>query len=142
MKKNVKHNENADWIQKVAEEMHSNKQQNIDIAPTKIKERTCKMSNWKAPGSNGVHGYWIKMLVSVQERIALHRQSCITRGEVPDWMATGRTVLLLEDKIKGNEVSNYRPITCLLLMWKLITGIVPDEIYNHLKERYEGPVVN
>ena len=29
--KNVKHNENADWIQKVAEEMHGNKQQNIDI---------------------------------------------------------------------------------------------------------------
>ena len=35
--KNVKHNENSDWIQKVAEEMHGNKQQNIDIAPTKIR---------------------------------------------------------------------------------------------------------
>ena len=142
MKKNVKHNENADWIQKVAEEMHSNKQQNIDITPTKIKERIHKMSNWKAPGPDGVHGYWIKMLVSMQERIALHLQSCITRGEVPDWMTTGRTVLLLKDKSKGKEVSNYRPITCLPLMWKLITGMVADEIYNHLKERYEGPVVN
>ena len=140
--KNVKHNKNADWIQKVAEEMHSNKQQNIDITPTKIKERIHKMSNWKAPGPDGVHGYWIKMLVSMQERIALHLQSCITRGEVPDWMTTGRTVLLLKDKSKGKEVSNYRPITCLPLMWKLITGMVADEIYNHLKERYEGPVVN
>ena len=132
--KNVKHNENADWIQKVAEEMHSNKQQNIDITPTKIKERIHKMSNWKAPGPDGVHGYWIKMLVSMQERIALHLQSCITRGEVPDWMTTGRTALLLKDKSKGNEVSNYRPITCLPLTWKLITDIVADEIYNHLEE--------
>ena len=64
--------------------MHGNKQQNIDIAPTKIKERVRKISNWKVPGPDGVHGYWIKMLVSMQERIALHRQSCITRGEVPD----------------------------------------------------------
>ena len=132
--RNIKHNENADWIQKVAEEMHGNKQQSINITPTKIKERIRKISNWKAPGPDGVHGYWIKMLMSMQERIALHLQSCITRGEVPDWITTGRTVLMLKDKSKGNKVSNHRPITCLPLMWKLITGIVADEIYNHLEE--------
>ena len=31
-------------------------------------------------------------------------------------------------------MSNYRPITCLSLLWKLLAGIVADEIYNHLKE--------
>ena len=62
--KNVKHSKNADWIQKVAEEMHSSKQQNIDITPTKIKKRIRKISNWKTPGPEGVHGYWINMLVS------------------------------------------------------------------------------
>ena len=92
------------------------------------------MANWKVPRPDAVHGYWIKMLVSMQERIALHLQSCITRGEVPDWMTTGRNVLLLKDKSKGNEVSNYWLITCLPLLWKLITGIVADEIYNHLEE--------
>ena len=70
----------------------------------------------------------------MQERIALHLESCITRGEVPDWMKTGQTVLLLKEKSKGNEESNYGPITCLPLMWKLITGIAADEIYNHLEE--------
>ena len=30
---------------------------------------------------------------------------------------------------------NYRPITCLPLMWKLLTGILGDEIYQHLEER-------
>ena len=49
-------------------------------------------------------------------------------------MTTGRTVLLLIDKSKRNEVSNYRPITCLPNTWKLITDIVADEIYNHLEE--------
>ena len=132
--KNVNHNENADWIQKVAEKIHSNKQQNIDITPTKIKGRTRKISNWKALGPDGVHRYWIKMLMSMQEKIALHLQSCITRGEVPDWMTIGRDVLLLKDKSKRNEVSNYRPIICLPLMWKLITDIVADEICNHREE--------
>ena len=76
--KDVKHNESADWIQKVAEELQSNKQHNTDKTPTKIKERIRKMANWKAPGPDGVHGYWIKMLVSTQERIAFHLQICIT----------------------------------------------------------------
>ena len=114
--------------------MNGNKQQNIDLTPTKIKERIHKISNSKAPGSDGVQGYWIKMLVSMQERVALHLQSCITRGEIPDWIKTGWTVLLLKDKSKENKVRNYRQITCLPLMWKFITGIVAGEIYNHLEE--------
>ena len=63
--------------------MHGSKQQNIEIAKTKIKERIHKMANWKGLGPAGAHGYWIKMLGSMQEKIALHLQSCITRGEVP-----------------------------------------------------------
>ena len=63
MEKDVKHNESADWIQKVADGMQGKKQQNIEITPTKIKERTRKMANWKVPGSDGVHRYWIKMFV-------------------------------------------------------------------------------
>ena len=114
--------------------MQGNKQQNIEITPAKIKERIRKRANWKVPGPDGVHGYWIKMLVSMQERIAFHLQSCITRGEVPDWMTTGRTVLLLKDKSKGDEGSNYRPITRLPLMCKLLAGVVADEIYSHLEE--------
>ena len=69
----------------------------------------------------------------MQERIGFHLQSCITRGEVPDWMKTGRTVQLLKGKRKRNEVSIYRPINCLPLMWKLLTGFVADEIYNDLE---------
>ena len=53
----VKHNETVDWIQKLAEELQSNKQQNIEITPTKFKERIPKMTNWKTPGTDGVHGY-------------------------------------------------------------------------------------
>ena len=132
--KDVKHNESADWIQKVTEELQSNKQQNIGMPPTKIKERIRKMENCKAPGPDAVHGYWMKMLVSMQERITFHLQSCMTRGEVPDWMTTCRTVLLMNGKSKGNKVSSYRPVTWLPLMWKLLTGIIADEIYNHLQD--------
>ena len=42
--KDVKHNQSVDWIEEVTEERQSNKQQNIEIAPTKIKERIRKMA--------------------------------------------------------------------------------------------------
>ena len=31
--------------------------------------------------------------------------------------------------MKGNSVENFRPITCLPLMWKLLTGIVSEDMY-------------
>ena len=48
-------------------------------------------------------------------------------------MTKERTVLTQKDKSKGNEASNYRPITCLPLTWKLLTGTIADEIYGFLE---------
>ena len=42
--------------------------------------------------------------------------------------------MLQKDKTKGNETSNYRPITCLLLMWKLLTDVITNRIYAHLDQ--------
>ena len=33
---------------------------------------------------------------------------------------------------KGYAVDNYRPISCLPLMWKLKTGTIPESIHNFL----------
>ena len=42
--------------------------------------------------------------------------------------------MLQKDRSKGNVASNYRPITCLSLMWKLLTGVIADQIYAHLDQ--------
>ena len=42
-------------------------------------------------------------------------------------------------KSKGNVASNYRPITCLPLIWKLLTGVIADEIYSHLDQEKLSP---
>ena len=49
-------------------------------------------------------------------------------------MTTRRTALVQIDKTKGNVASNYRPITCLPVMWKLLTGIISERLYNYLDE--------
>ena len=53
---------------------------------------------------------------------------------MPSWLTGGRTSLLEKDKSKSNVASNYRPTTCLSLMWKLLTGAIADQIYTHLDQ--------
>ena len=36
---------------------------------------------------------------------------------------------------KGNVVWNYRPIAYLNLSWKLLIGIIAEEIYDHLNQQ-------
>ena len=52
-----------------------------------------------------------------------------------DCKDTIKTVLIMKDREKGNDVTNFRPITCLPLMWKIFTGILSDELYDHLESK-------
>ena len=56
----------------------------------------------------------------------------MNKGDAPEWMVKGRTVLIQKDPAKETVASNYRLIACLPLMWKLLTGIFADNIYYHL----------
>ena len=54
---------------------------------------------------------------------------------MPSWLTKGNTVLLQKDKSKANITSNYISITCLPLMWKLLTSVIADQIYGHLDQQ-------
>ena len=106
----------------------------VRISIENVTNQCRKIPNWKAPGKDGVHGYWIKNLNSFHKRITCQLNK-ILEGEddLPAWMTYGRTVLCQKDPAKGNAVENYRPITCLPLIWKLLTGIIADEMYIYLE---------
>ena len=95
-----------------------------------------KIPNRKAPGRDGVQGYWIKNLSSLHEHErASSQMNRILMGEddLPEWMTHGRTVLCQKNPRKGNAADNNRYTTCLLLMWKLLTGVIAEEMYNYLE---------
>ena len=97
--------------------------------------RQCrKMPNWKAPGKDKVQGFWIKSMTNLHERIAEQLNGIlIGENDLPGWMTYGHTILCQEDVSKGNAVENYRPITCLPRMWKLLTGVIAEEMYGYLE---------
>ena len=55
-------------------------------------------------------------------------------------MTLGKTVLCQKDPSKRNSVDNYRPISYLREMWKLMTGIIAGSIYNFLDVNIKLPV--
>ena len=115
-------------------EINVKKQENIDITTRSLKKILGRMSNWKKPGPDLVQGFWFKNFSSLHKRVRLQLKECLDSGFAPSWLTRGRTSLLQKDKSKGIVASNYRPITCLPLMWKLLIGVIADQIYVHLDQ--------
>ena len=92
------------------------------------------MPNWKSPGPDLVQRFWLNNFSSLHERVRLQLKECVDSEFVPNWLTRGRTSMLQKDKSKGNVASHYRPITSVPLMWKLLTGVIADQIYAHLDQ--------
>ena len=108
-------------------------QAEVVVTRKTLKQQLSKMPKWKSSGLDGVHGHWLKSFTTLHNKIVQQLGEILTSGEVPSWIVNGRTTLILKDKTKGNLVSNFRPITCLPMIWKLFTGIIAEEIYTHLE---------
>jgi hypothetical protein len=128
----VEHNQ-MDWITDKVVEMNQNKevQTNQDISLKDLQTQLRKTPNWKAPGIDGLHPFWIKNLTVLHPRLVQLMNESLMTGIDP-FFTSGRTVLIQKDKDKGNVPSNYRPITCLSIIWKTLTGILSSKIYEHL----------
>ena len=128
----VDHNRNAEWIMTVEKEFESFTQQgNISITKEDVSIYLRKMPNWKVPGPDGLHGFWLKKYTSFHQVMVEHLDYCIKTGDVPNWMVASWTVLIQKDVREGNAVGNYRPIACLNFLWKLLTGIINDKLNDH-----------
>ena len=71
--------------------------ENIEVKMEDIVKRVKGMSNWKAPGSDGVQGYCFKAFDCLNQPIVLVFQIYIDVGNMPKGMIFGRTVLIQKD---------------------------------------------
>ena len=94
--KETKHNDKAQWIENIREKVRNTDQQdNITISLEDTKRQVNRLPNWKAPGPDGISGFWIKNCTSLHEKISIHLNDCLEAGSVPNWMVEGKTTLLV-----------------------------------------------
>ena len=100
-------NDNARWLHGVEDELSNiNRQEDINIELQKVRKQLRKMPNCKAPGLDGLPGYWLKNLVGCHEESVGQPQICLDSAQMPEWLTTGRTILIQKDKEKRNVVNN------------------------------------
>ena len=56
-----------------------------------LKKILDKISTWKTPRHDGIHGYWFKKFTSILDRLGLEMNRCLQYAQVPDWMNKGKT---------------------------------------------------
>ena len=131
-----KHNENAEWINNITRALDGLEQgPKIEIHVELLKTTQKRISNWKAQGHDGIHGFWFKKFTSIHDRLALEMNRCLQDAHVPEWMTKGKTTFIQKDPSKGTAPNNYRPITCLPMMWKILTAQIREKIYYSLTSR-------
>ena len=104
------HNREAEWLKDLKRERVSDERRHkkVSISVEKIRKQCRKISNWKAPGRDGVQGYWIKNLSSLHERVSSQiNRILMGEDDLPEWMRHGRTVLFKKDLKTGNTGDNY-----------------------------------
>lgn len=131
----VEHNRDAEWIREIKDNNRVERDTEFQVTLDMMKAQLSKVPNWKAPGPDQIQGYWIKSFSALHGRIASQLQDCVEDEITPGWMTRGRTVLIQKDSSKGNIPSNYRPITCLPVMYKLLTGMINQKVYHHLETK-------
>ena len=62
-----------------------------------------KISNWKTPGHDGIHGFWFKKFTTIHSRLVLEINRGLQEVHVSEWMTKGRTILVKKKKKPENE---------------------------------------
>lgn len=132
----IEHEEDATWIKseedRVAEVPVMG---NVEFTVEDVTSAVNKSQNWKAPGPDGIHNFWLKRLPCVLPYLARFFTSFIDDpGEIPVYMTKGKTLLLPKDGDDTQDPSKYRPITCLCTLYKILTSCIADKIYCHLDQ--------
>lgn len=74
----------------------------------------------------------------IGQTLEAQRNQLLTEWTHLEWLTKGWTILTLKDTQKGAIQTNYRPITCLFITWKLLSGIIVARIGRHMAQFMSG----
>ena len=127
------------WIAEVRKALKENSPEQEDHTITVTEETVYKglkkKKNWSAPGLDRITNFWLKCFNTLHAPLADAITKLINSepNVFPEWLAEGRTVML--PKKNNPTAQDFRPITCLNTLYKLITSVVNMEIQKH-ESRY------
>ncbi|KAI5731489.1 hypothetical protein M8J77_010820 [Diaphorina citri] len=130
---NICHNQNAPWfnlIKKQAENI--NPMPDIHITLDDVTSTIKRTINWKSGGIDHIQNFWWKYFPSTHIYLMQFFNEFIENPDtIPEILTKGKTVLVFK-KGDPKQSQNYRPITCLLTIYKIFTSIIKSKVYQHV----------
>ncbi|CAB3232935.1 unnamed protein product [Arctia plantaginis] len=133
----VQHNDKADWITEEENKWNSIEEMEFDcITEDDIAHVTGKLHNWKSPGIDKIHNYWYKKITLFHKPIAKNLTYIILgKQNIPEFIGMGITYMLPKTA-HSPQPSQYRPITCLPTIYKILTSAIAHKINMHIEHNH------
>ena len=127
------HNFQAPWIEKLIKEYGAAKEQEwSEITLKDLKHALKKSRKWKSPGKDKIPNFYLSAFQEAHTRlIQLYYLAITDPKQIPQWLVNGITYLLPKSD-ETNNPENYRRITCLTTMYKILTSILTEYTYSFL----------
>lgn len=127
--KEVRHGADSPWIYEEERRMaNTNEMPNSQMTPADLSGVLSRLPNWKAPGRDKVQNFWIKKFSSTHPFISREFNSILRQpSRCPKFFTQGVTYLLPKGENK-QDPAQYRPITCLRTLFKILTALITEKI--------------
>lgn len=128
-------NINANWIKETQNSQDYDQMQFQPYTTEEVGRIISQLHNWKAPGPDGLHNYWIKKLSRTHQQLTILINDVLQDPEkMPPFLTQGSTMLIPKDQENTQDPTKYRPITCLPTLYKVITSCITHRIYDHCEK--------
>ena len=135
------HNACAPWIEGI---IWDNKgipcQQWSNIEESEGAEVLKKSHKWRSPGVDKVPTFWLDTLQATHKCMASNLNKIFENPKnISTWICKGHTFRIPKCE-ETTDSKNYRPITCLLTTYKLLTSIMAERVHKYLEENKIFPL--
>ena len=127
-----RYNNEAPWIAEYENTINIEEYEFPPISKDEITEAIKNFANWKSAGIDNLQNFWWSKFEAIHEKLTTSYNAMVDNpNSIPKWFTTERTTLIPK-KAQTEIPSNYRPITCLPVAYKIMTSIITKRIKNHL----------